>query len=262
MVIPIWAAPLSGKPVENRGCRVAARRVSIVGATMNNQQWPPPGNGSQPGPAGQSPWSQPDSRWSPQNYRDAPGRDPRQPFGQSAGPPPAAPDIDQFEPPRQANRKTLWLGIGIVAAIVALVLVLQFMGGFTASDPAASPTPSAQSGEQGSVPEPVATGGTSIPFEGNGKGLFEIVSQEWADGGLRIQYRITLDEDQGERSFALYMFTNATLEVADPVNYELATARSGEPFTGTVEFAVDRAQSTLVLASSFGTALTALPIPE
>lgn len=226
---------------------------------MSNQQWPPPqGRGQPPGPPNQSPWSQPDAGWSPQSYRDNPGRDPRQPFG-TATEPEVAPDIDQFEAPRGTNKKTLVLGLAIVAAIVALVLVLQFTGGFSATEPAVSPTPSGQS-DQGRIPEPVATGGTSIPFEGNGTGVFEILSQTWSDQGLKVEYRITLDEGQGERSFSLYMFSNATLEVADPLTPELATAASGRPFTGTVEFAVDQAKSTLVLASGFGAALTALPI--
>lgn len=240
---------------------------------MSNQQWPPPqgnrspqqgngapqGNGPPPGP-NQSPWSHPDAQWSPQSYRDAPGRDPRRPFGQD--PTPETPlGIDQFEAPRGTNRRTLWLGASILAAIVALVLVLQFTGGFTATDPAASASPSSPSAE-GRSPEPAATGGTSIPFEGNGTGVFEILSQTWGDDDvLEIEYRITLDEGQGERSFSLYMFTNTTLEVADPLNYELATVASGRPFTGTVQFAVEQSDSTLVLASGFGTALTALPIP-
>lgn len=232
---------------------------------MSNQQWPPPqgnrapqGNGPAPGPD-QSPWSHPDAQWSPQSYRDAPARDPRQPFGQD--PTPGTPlGIDQFEAPRGANKKTLWLGAAVLAAIVALVLVLQFTGGFLATDPATSATPSSTPAE-GRSPEPAATGGTSIPFEGNGTGVFEILSQTWGEDALEIQYRITLDEGQGERSFSLYMFTNTTLEVADPLNYELATVASGRPFTGTVEFAVERSDSTLVLASGFGTALTALPIP-
>lgn len=240
--------------------------MGIVVFTMSNHQWPPPqgnvpppGNGPGSGPPNQSPWSQPDAQWSPQSYRDAQGRDPRQPFGKA--PAPETPTgIDQFEAPRGANKKTLGLVAGIVAVIVGLVLILQFTGGFSRTEPVTSPTPSSQS-EQGRSPEPVATGGTSIPFEGNGTGVFEILSQTWSDEGLKVEYRITLDEGQGERSFSLYMFTNDTLEVADPVAYELATAASGEPFTGTVEFPVDQAASTLVLASSFGAALTALPIP-
>ncbi|MGV8846674.1 hypothetical protein [Tessaracoccus sp.] len=152
------------------------------------------------------------------------------------------------------------LGVSIVAAIVALVLVLQLTGGFSANEPAASPTPSAQ--DQGKSPQPVATGGTAIPFEGNGTGVFEILSQTWSEAGLVVDYRVTLDEGQGERSFSLYMFTNATLEVADPIDQEFITATSGEPFTGSVEFAVDQAAGTLVLASGFGAALTALPIPQ
>ncbi|MDO5735810.1 MAG: hypothetical protein Q4P15_04990 [Propionibacteriaceae bacterium] len=228
---------------------------------MSNQQWPPPqGNGPRPVRPDQSPWSQPDARWSPQSYRDTPGRDPHQPFGQ-APPSSEPPRMDQFEPPRTTNFKTLWLGIGIVAAIIVLVLVLQFTGGFSASDPAASPTPTIQMSE-GATPEPVATGGTSIPFEGNGTGVFEILSQTWTDEGVKITYRITLDDGQGERSFSLYMFNNASLQVAEPVNYELATVRTGTPFEGIVEFAVERGDSTLVLASGFGSALTALPIPE
>lgn len=225
---------------------------------MSNQQWPPPGgNGSRPGPGSQSPWSHPDARWSPQDYKDTAGRDPRLPFGQAAEPV-RAPDMRQFEPPQRTSKKTLWLGISIVAAVVAMVLVLQFTGGFSSPETSTSPTSSAVVSPEPSL-SPAIAGGTAIPFEGNGTGLFEILSQEWNAEGLSIQYRITLDEGQGERSFSLYMFTNATLEVADPLNYELATVSSGNPFTGTVEFAVEQGKGTLVL-SSFSTALAALAI--
>lgn len=225
---------------------------------MSNQQWPPPaGNGSRPGPGNQSPWSQPDARWSPQDYKDTAGRDPRVPFGQESAPI-QPPDMRQFEPPRQTNKKTLWLGVSIIAAIVALVLVLQFTGGFSSSETSTTASPSTEASSEPSL-TPAIAGGTAVPFEGNGTGLFEILSQEWNADGLTISYRISLDEGQGERSFSLYMFTNATLEVADPVNYELATVMSGSPFTGTVQFAVEQAKGTLVL-SSFSTAIAALPI--
>ncbi|MGO1384143.1 MAG: hypothetical protein ACTHWA_12335 [Arachnia sp.] len=164
----------------------------------------------------------------------------------------------QFEPPRPTNRKTLWLSLSILAAIVALVLVLQFTGGFAPSETATSPEPSTGASPQPSL-SPAIAGGTAIPFEGNGTGLFEILSQDWNAEGLTIQYSISLDEGEGERSFSLYMFTNSTLEVADPLNYELATVTSGSPFTGTVQFAVEQGKGTLVL-SSFSTPLAALPI--
>ncbi len=166
--------------------------------------------------------------------------------------------MHQFEPPRRANRKALWLGGSITAAIVVLVLVLQFTGGFAPAPTSTGPASSTDASQQPSL-SPAIAGGTAIPFEGNGTGLFEILSQEWGADGLTIQYRISLDEGQGERSFSLYMFTNATLEVADPVNYELVTVSSGDPFTGTVQFAVERGRGTLVL-SSFTTALAALDI--
>lgn len=235
-------------------------RVGIVGLIMSNQQWPPsPGNGPQPGPGPQSPWSQPDSRWAPQSYHDTAGRDPRLPFGQAVEPT-QAPDMQQFEPPKQTNRKTLWLGGSIVAAIVVLVLVLQVTGGFLATDPATSPipSPSVAPADETSLPS-AAPGSSAIPFEGNGTGLFEILSQEWTEDGLSIKYRITLDENQGDRSFSLYMFTNATLAVADPDSPVMETVSSGEPFTGTVTFSVERAKGTLVL-STYSTALAALDI--
>ena len=225
---------------------------------MSNQHWPPPsGNGAGPTPPQQSPWSQPDARFSPQSFNDVAGRDPRAPFGQAAAPG-RVPDLVQFEAPRQSNRKVLLLGLAIVAAIVALVLVLQFTGGFTPTTPASSPSPTNVVASD-EVPEPAATGGTSIPFEGNGTGVFEILKQEWNDEGLTIDYRITLDEGQGERSFSLYMFTDATLEVLDPIDIELATVTPESPFTGTVRFAAEQAKGTLVL-SSFNRALQALPI--
>ncbi len=232
--------------------------MGIVVSIMSNQQWPPPGgNGPPPSPDNRSPWSRPDTRWSPQNYKDTAGRDPRLPFGQGTEPA-QAPDMRQFEPPPRTDKKTLWLGISIVAAILAIVLVLQFTGGFSSPEPTISPTPSTQPSPEPSL-SPAIAGGTAIPFEGNGTGLFEILSQEWTAEGLFIDYRISLDEGQGERSFSLYMFTNATLAVADPLNYELVTVRSGEAFTGTVQFAVERGRGTLVL-SSFSTALAALDI--
>lgn len=221
---------------------------------MSNQQWPPP---SGPTPPPGNPWAQPNSTPAPQNYGTPAGRDPRRPFGQAAEPV-QAPALEEFQPRRQTNKKTLWLGVSIVAAIVALVFVLQFTGGFLATDPTASSSPSAESAPE-EAPEPVATGGTSIPFEGNGTGVFEILNQQWSADGLTIEYRISLDEGQGERSFSLYMFTNETLEVADPLNYELATVSPGSPFTGTVQFDVEQDKGTLVL-SSFSTALAALPI--
>lgn len=225
---------------------------------MSNQQWPAPGgNGEGPTPSRGNPWAQPNGAPVPQDYGNPAGRDPRLPFGQAAEPAPA-PDLGEFQPPRQTNRKTLWLGGSIVAAIVALVLVLQFTGGFVASDPTASSSPSAETAPEEAT-EPAATGGTSIPFEGNGTGTFEILRQEWTGDGLTIEYRISLDEGQGERSFSLYMFTNKTLEVADPLNYELATVSPEDPFTGVVQFDVEQDKGTLVL-SSFSTALAALPI--
>ena len=142
---------------------------------------------------------------------------------------------------------------------MALVFVLQFTGGFLGNDPVASPTPVVEPSRPGDTPIPAAPGGTSIPFEGNGTGVFEILSQAWSADGLSIKYRITLDEGQGERSFSVYMFTNSTLEVADPLDPELATVTPDQPFTGVARFDVEQGKGTFVL-SSVRTGLAALPI--
>lgn len=168
------------------------------------------------------------------------------------------PEMAQFEAPPQSNHRVLVLGGAIVAAIVALILILQFTGGFSPSTPGESASPSVVPTSD-ALPEPAQTSGTSIPFEGNGTGLFEILSQKWDDEGLTIEYRISLDEGQGERSFSLYMFTDATLEVMDPIETEFATVTPTSPFSGTLHFPVEQAKGTLVL-SSFNRALAALPI--
>lgn len=213
---------------------------------MSNQQWPAPGN--QPN----NPWAHQDPNWRPTDFHDARGRDPRQPFGQ----PPAAtppPSIEELAPPKKPN-STLFLILGVVGLVAAIVIGMQVFGG------SPDPTPT-QSQSAGVTPEPTASRtGNFIPFEGNGDGVFEILSHQWYGDELRLRVRVEVNT--GEYGFSLFAFTNESRESYDPVDRSSFTVREGEPVERDVTFVMPNADSTIVLTTPSGrVALNALPIP-
>lgn len=207
----------------------------------------------------QSPWAQPNQNWQPQSYRDAQGRDPRQPFG-SAGSPMGhqAPQIQNFQEPAKGGPPWWLLPVGILAAVALVLFGIQFLGG-SGADTEPTPGPSETvSADVELTPGSAATGGSAIPFEGNGTGYLEILGQNWDSDGLRVEVRIVLDE--GQESFAFYLFNKETMDVFDPVDLRPVTVWAGEDSTTTVRFNVSRAESTLVLTNAYGRALTAMDI--
>ena len=209
---------------------------------MSNQQWPPPDNGRE-----NSPWSHQDPGYRPTQFHDVQGRDPRQPFGQAPTAPPAP---GALEPPRP--RGTLWIVLGVVALIGALLLGMQFLGGQDAVE-SATPTTSVAA-----EPSPTRTG-NFIPFEGNGDGIFEIVAYTWNDDHLTLRIRVEVED--GEYGFSLFAFTNATRESFDPVGPAAFTVTAGTPYEADVTFLMPRADATIVLATPSGRiALNALPV--
>lgn len=214
---------------------------------MSNAQFP--GQGGQQN----SPWASQDPNWRPQQFRDAGGRDPRQPFGQQPAPQQPQPDWSP-EPPRGRGKRG-WLVVGVVALIVVVVLAMQFFGG-PASDPAASPSPTP------AAAQPTATRtGNYIPFEGNGDGIFEIVSYSW-DGDNQLNLRVRVEvTDSGEYSFAIFAFTNETRASFDPTTPVVFAASQSSPFEGDFTFLMPKADSTIVLTTPTGRiALNALPV--
>lgn len=207
-----------------------------------------------------SPWAHEDPRWKPQSYHDAVGRDPRQPFGQpnrQAGPAPHEPSIDDYREPRRGGPPWWLVAVGVVAAIALVLITLQVVTGEGEPSVSPSPTPATTAGES-ETPSSSATGGNSIPFEGNGTGVFELLDQDWTADGLVVRFRVTLDA--GQQSFGVYMFSNTTMEVSDPLDTTPFDVMAGQPHEGTATFAVEQGEATLVLTSAFGSAVTALPI--
>ncbi|MDO5677890.1 MAG: hypothetical protein Q4G35_10340 [Propionibacteriaceae bacterium] len=210
---------------------------------MSNPHWPP-GDRSNP----KSPWAAQDASWRPQEFRDAQGRDPRQPFGQQAPPPPHYEDL---EPPKKSNA-ALFAVLGVIGLVAAIVIAMQFFGGGD-SEPTAAPSVTSTA-----EPTPERTG-NYIPFEGNGNGIFEILNHSWE--GDQLNMRIRVEVDNGEYAFAVFAFTNETRVSYDPVDMRAFSASSSEPYEGDVSFIMPNADSTIVLTTPSGrVALNALPV--
>lgn len=212
---------------------------------MSNQQWPSPG-----GPPGNNPWAQQDPNWRPTQFHDAQGRDPRQPFGQPSSVPP--PSLDDLAPPKKPN-STVFIVVGIVGLIAAVLLGMQFLGGDPDDPPVATSSQSA-------APDPTATRtGNFIPFEGNGDGIFEIVRYEWVGDELRL--RIRVEVERGEYGFAVFAYANATREPYDPIDRSSFIVSEGEPVERDVTFIMPNADSTIILTTPSGrVVLNALPV--
>ena len=87
---------------------------------MSNAQWPGQGNQNS------SPWARQDPNWRPQQFHDAPARDPRQPFGQQPGgatQPAWDPELPKGSP------KRIWYVVGAIVIVAAVVLGMLFLGG-------------------------------------------------------------------------------------------------------------------------------------
>lgn len=211
---------------------------------MSNQQWRPPGNEQN------NPWAQQDPNWRPQQFHDAQGRDPRQPFGQPSH---QQPSIDELTPPPK-SKGTWGVVIGVVGLIAALLVGAQFFtGGPSETGPSASVSVDPQA-----TPTQSRTG-NYIPFEGNGDGIFEIVDYQWGEQELRLRIRVEIET--GEYGFAVFAFTNESRESYDPVDPNSFIVRAGEPVERDVTFVMPQADSTIVLTTPSGrVALNALPV--
>ena len=205
---------------------------------MSNQHWPEQPQG-QP-----EPWSRNDPTWHPPHFQDHVARNPRMPFGQQ----PQSSPIPDLEPPK----KPVWPWVVGVIAVVAVVLIVLAVQP-AQQEPAASEQPPAST-----IPSPSVTG-NAVPYEGNGTGVFEITSHQWTDAGLEIHYKLTAED--GTRRFAFFAFTNETRASQTPEGEPIVEASPEAPATGKLVFHMPQSDSSIVLTTANGRAITALPIP-
>ncbi len=201
----------------------------MVISTMSNQQWP---------------------------SAQRPGRDPRQPFGAPAPDASHQPQsIENYQAPKGSPGRGLLVGVVALAVVGGLLIGLQHFSS------EAKPTPSASGPGPATAASSLGAGKHSIPFEGNGKGTFEVLSSSWGEDEVEVRIRITLDE--GQASFQVAIFNNQTMQSTDPAAQEPIRVKAGEPVEKTVRFLAPKADYTVVLTNGTGKdALTALPLPQ
>ena len=216
---------------------------------MSNQNWPPPPN------QGNNPWASQDPNWRPQQFQEAAQRDPRTPFGQQPTPPPSWEDLT---PPPQRKGPYLWVALGAVVVIAAIAVAILVFGPDPAPVATASPDQAATASQP--APSPQRTG-NFIPFEGNGNGIFEVVSYTWVnDSQLEARIRVEVEEP-GDFGFAVFAFTNDTRLSYEPQAPDGFFASKDNPYEGDVTFLMPRTDATIMLTTSSGRiSLNALPI--
>lgn len=205
-----------------------------------DQGWPsqtPPLNGPAQGqPPANQPWQ----------------FDPANPVGPQ---PSARVDIRQYAAPR-ASTPVL---VGLVAFVVLLGVV--FAGFFLKGGPgpAASARPSASASASSRSGMPFA-----MPLDPSSTGTWEILDRQWTSEGVTVHVRIAADA--GRVSYAFIAFPNSGTEAVRPVpgarSPELTSGvlNAGEATAGYVFLPLKREAATLILTTSAGRQISALPI--
>jgi hypothetical protein len=154
----------------------------------------------------------------------------------------------------------------IVLVIVALSLVLGFLGyRYVSGSPLGSPSPT-PSARPSTEPTSTRTGG--VPFEAKSDaavGHWWVTSSRWT--GNQLLVTVTVIVDQGQTKPQFYIFGNADSRVYDPDPSAPApafgepTIRPGQTVSGNLVFRMPRGTATLVLTDSNGRQISALSIP-
>lgn len=198
-------------------------------------------------------------QWHPQQ--------PHQGFGQPYPPPGHTPlgqqplpsdDITRYAPPRQ-NGPIIAAVLGVVALLVVVAAGLLLPR--TPAAPVAAPTPSA------STPGGVADRPGQpfiMPNNASATGRWQVVDHEWTDEGVLVQVRVACDTQTC--SYGFTAFPNDGRNSVDPVTsprqpqLSRGSLQAGQSTTGYVFLPMPRGAATLILTTSAGRAISALPI--
>lgn len=264
----------------------------------HDPQQPKPPSGSQPlpgapyGPPRGAPSSPPQGPYGQQQapYGPPPPWPPGAPYGQASAPPYAHPggqawngtpqgpapaayggpptgqaplgqqplpadDIGRYAPPRQT---------GPILAVVAgvLVLVAVVVAGLALQNPLVpAPTPTA-------TPTAGASALPGHPFQmpnnARATGRWEVLGREWLDEGVLVQVRVACDTDVC--SYGFTSFSNQGNSSVDPApsprqpQIGRGSLQAGQSASGYLFLPLPRGAATLILTTSAGRQVSALPI--
>lgn len=153
----------------------------------------------------------------------------------------------------------------IAAIIGALVLVTVVTVGFlwprmTASAPTPTAAPTASRAPDSAKPGLPFT----MPSNADATGRWQVVSREWSDSGVLLNVRV--DCDTATCSYGFMAFSNTGASSVDPTasprkpELTTGTLRAGESATGYVFLPLPRGAAMLILTTSGGRQISALPI--
>lgn len=178
----------------------------------------------------------------------------RAPLGQQPLP---TDDITRYAPPKQRGPVLAAVaGLVVLVAVVAVGLFLQR----PAPVPGPTPTPTASTPDRSNLPGQRFT----MPSNADATGRWQVLSQEWTSEGVLVQVRVDCDTETCSYGFTSFPNTGATSvnPVASPRRPELnrGILRAGENATGYVFLPLPRGAATLILTTSAGRQISALPI--
>lgn len=201
---------------------------------------------------GQSGYGQPGAYGQPGPY----GQQPQgtTPLGQQGY---ARVDIDSYKPPRPRGPI---IGVAIAAVVLVAVVLWGILGQGGTPAPQTTPTPTPTAAPASTLP--------GMPFTMPGRtsdfGRWQVVEQEWTNDGLEL--RIQVWADGGTISYDFAAFENngtRTIDAAPSTRspeLRAGVLRSPASADGYVLLPVTRGDTTVILTTSGGRAVSALPV--
>lgn len=171
-----------------------------------------------------------------------------------AGP---GPTIESFRAPRASR--------GALMAVAALLGFLAVAFGAFLLRPAPIPGAPAATGS----PRPAATASVpgmpfSMPLDPDSTGTWEILDRQWTDEGVSVHVRVTALT--GRCSYGFLAFGKGSTDITHPgigtqtPQLRTGTLDAGQSAIGYVFIPVERGDAMLVLTTSLGRQISALPV--
>ncbi len=163
-------------------------------------------------------------------------------------------NIDEFAPPRSRLPLLVTLVVLVVAALIWGATLLR-----PASSDASAPSPSASP-----TATPRAPGLPFLSPDERFSGRWEIIDHRWIDSGLEVE--ITLAADRGPVNYSFVAFNNDGVDATEASGGSQQPQFSGLPIpsgqteSGWLFFPLERGPATIILATSGGNQMSALPV--